>query len=495
MDKNFLLTNATAEKLYHEAAKDEPIFDYHCHLVPKEIAENRHFPDLASMWLGCDHYKWRQMRCNGIMEEFITGSADPYEKFLAWAGTVPRLIGNPLYHWTHLELQRYFGITEPLNPKSAPSIWEKANDKLANDPQLSVFGIFKKFKVYALGTTDDPADTLEWHEKIMQLHSRDKFETQVLPSFRPDRILNVEKPDFHEYIESLGLTAGKNINTLDDLLETIHSRISFFHRMGCRISDHGLEYMPFATASEDSRFARPNEINYSQWEKEIKKIFSKAHNGIIPSYFEAESWKTFFLNFLGKEYAGKGWAMQIHIAAIRNVNSSAFASLGPDVGYDAVHDHPVAEKLARLLDLLNSKNALPKTILYSLNLKDLYSLATIMGSFQGTANSKDKPTAGKMQLGSAWWFLDHIDGIEAQLRLLANTGLLPLFIGMLTDSRSFLSYPRHEYFRRLLCSLIGTWAENGEIPNDFELLSGMVKDISFRNAKQYFNIPLITGFE
>jgi len=481
MDENFLLTNRTAEKLYHEAAAGEPIFDYHCHLVPKEIADNIRFKDLAAAWLGGDHYKWRQMRSNGVSERLITGNADPYDKFLAWADTVPRLIGNPLYHWTHLELQRYFGITEVLNPKSAPEIWKAANEKLANDPSFSVFGIFKKFKVFAVGTTDDPADSLEWHEKV-----KNATETLVLPSFRPDRVVNIEKPDFAGYIAALGKAAGKEIKCLDDLLSAIRDRIDFFHKTGCRISDHGLDFVPYVTASDDPCLARPAEINFSQWEKEMKDVFAQALSGKKTDARGAESWKTFCLNFFGEEYANRGWTMQIHVSAIRGNNSAALATIGPDTGFDAVADYPVAEKLARFMDLLGSRGKLPKTILYSLNIKDLYSMATLMGCFQGEKDPVIKAVPGKVQLGSGWWFLDHIDGMEAQMKLLGNTGMLSRFVGMLTDSRSFLSYPRHEYFRRVLCNILGTWAENGEIPNDFELLGGMVRDISFRNAQSYF---------
>jgi glucuronate isomerase len=463
MDNHFLLSTPTAEKLYHEAAAGEPIFDYHCHLIPREIAENRRFPDLAAIWLGGDHYKWRAMRANGKPERLITGNGKPYDKFLAWADTVPRLIGNPLYHWTHLELQRYFGITEPLNPQSAPAIWKAANEQLANDPSLSVLGIFKKFNVYAVGTTDDPADSLEWHKKIQ---AQGDTETKVLPSFRPDRILNIEKPDFAEYIARLGAAAGKSITSLNDLLSVIQERITFFHEADCRIADHGLDFVPFATASRES---------------EMKGLFTRAMGGEKPNAAETEAWKTYLLNFLGQEYAGRDWVMQIHIGALRGNNTAALEAIGPDTGFDAVNDYPVAEKLARLLDMLNARGKLPKTILYSLNSKDLYPMATIMACFQGTP-------PGKMQLGAAWWFLDHIDGIEAHLRLLGNTGLLSRFVGMLTDSRSFLSYPRHEYFRRILCNILGTWAENGEIPHDFELLGGMVRDISFENARRYFTL-------
>ncbi|MDR1586670.1 MAG: glucuronate isomerase [Treponema sp.] len=481
MDKDFLLSTKTAQRLFHEAAAGEPIFDFHCHLIPKEIADNRRFPDLAYMWLGGDHYKWRVLRANGVSEKFITGNAEPYDKFLAWAETVPKLIGNPLYHWTHLELQRYFNITDVLNKESAPAIWKAANEQLEKEPSLSVFGIFKKFKVYAVGTTDDPADSLEWHQK-----AAGQTGTKVLPSFRPDRILNIEKPDFAAYISKLAATAGRNISSLEDLLVAVRDRIDFFDTLGCRASDHALEFPPYATASGDNADAGIPGINYSLWEKEVKEKFAAALAGKIPDSRGVESWKTYLLNFLGAEYANRGWAMQIHLAAIRSVNSAAFKRLGPDTGYDAVHDHGVSTKLARLLDLLDSEGKLPKTILYSLNIKDFYTLGTIMGCFQGEADAAKPGIPGKMQLGSGWWFLDHIDGMEAQMKILGNVGLLSRFVGMLTDSRSFLSYPRHEYFRRILCNILGNWAENGEIPDDFELLGGMVKDISFRNAERYF---------
>jgi glucuronate isomerase len=483
MDRNFLLSTKTAERLYHEAAAGEPIFDYHCHLIPQEISENRRFPDLAAVWMGGDHYKWRAMRANGIDEGLITGNAEPYDKFLAWAETVPRLIGNPLYHWSHLELQRYFDINEPLNPHSAPEIWKAANEKLAADPSFSVFGIFKKFNVYAVGTTDDPADSLEWHEKV---RTQGSTQTKIMPSFRPDRILNIENPDFAAYMAELGKSAGTHLPALNDLLGAIRNRIDFFHNAGCRISDHDLNYVPYMTSSADTYPARPAEINFFQWERDMKAVYIKAMNGEELDRREIESWKTFIFNFLGEEYAERGWAMQMHIAALRNNNSAALATLGPNTGFDAVNDSPMtAEKLSRLLDLLAKRGKLPKTILYSLKISDLYPLATIMACFQGE-NSAKPAMPGKIQLGSGWWFLDHLDGMETQMRLLGNTGLLSRFVGMLTDSRSFLSYPRHEYFRRILCNILGLWVENGEIPDDFELLGGMVKDISFRNAQQYF---------
>jgi glucuronate isomerase len=473
MDKDFLLSTKTAQRLYHEAAKEEPIFDYHCHLVPREIGEDRRFPDLAYMWLGeghyGDHYKWRVLRANGIDERFITGNAEPYERFLAWAETMPRLLGNPLYHWTHLELQRYFDIYEPLNKDSAPEIWKAANEKLKKDPAFSVYGIFKKFKVFAVGTTDDPADTLEWHQGIA---AAGKTPTRVLPSFRPDRAVNIDKEGFAEYIAKLGLAAGKTVNNLADLLEVLRERIALFDKRGCRAADHGLEYIPFETARDGGAGA--------EWEREVNETFTRVVSGGTAEKRALESYKTFILNFLGAEYYERGWVMQLHLSAIRNTNSRAFKTLGPDTGYDAVHDHPAAANLARFLDLLEGRDKLPKTILYSLNFKDFYPLGTIMGGFQGGG------IPGKMQLGSSWWFLDHKDGMEDQMKLLGNIGLLSRFVGMLTDSRSFLSYPRHEYFRRILCNILGTWAEEGEIPNDPVLLETMVKDISFRNAERYF---------
>ncbi|MDR0709038.1 MAG: glucuronate isomerase [Spirochaetaceae bacterium] len=473
MDANFLLKTKTAQRLFHEAAAGEPVFDYHCHLPPKEIAENRRFSNLAQVWLGegnyGDHYKWRVLRANGVNEELITGTgADPYDRFLAWADTAPRLLGNPLYHWTHLELQRYFDIDEPLNKESAPAIWKAANEKLAKDPDFSVYGIFKKFRVYAVGTTDDPADSLEWHERIA---AAKETETRVLPSFRPDKAINIDKEGFGEYIVRLGKAAGRTIGNLDDLLEVLRERIALFDRLGCRASDHGLDYIPFEPAAGGSTGA--------QWEKEAAETFKTALAGGSIDARSAEAYKTFVLIFLARQYADRGWAMQLHAAAIRNNNTRMFKAIGPDTGYDAVHDYPVAAKLSRFLDTLEEQGKLPKTILYSLNFKDFYPMATIMGCFQGGL-------PGKMQLGSSWWFLDHIDGMEEQMKLLANVGLLSRFIGMLTDSRSFLSYPRHEYFRRILCNILGTWAEDGEVPNDFALLSGMVKDISFGNALRYF---------
>jgi glucuronate isomerase len=469
IDKDFLLTTATAQRLYHEAAAEEPIFDYHCHLNPKEIADDCRFPDLASVWLGGDHYKWRALRSNGVNERFITGNAEPYEKFLVWAETVPRLIGNPLYHWTHLELQRFFDIHEPLNKESAPAIWKAANEKLAKDPELSVYGIFKRFKVYAVGTTDDPLDSLEWHSKVAASKASP---AKVLPSFRPDSAVAIDKAGFVEYIAALGKATGKTITKLDELLDALRSRLDLFDKNGCRAADHGLEYLPCAVASDCT--------TGPLWEKEVGETFKRTLAGKSSGSYSLDSYQTFLLRFFGEEYHRRGWVMQLHLSALRNPNTRALKAIGVNSGYDAVHDHPVSANLAGFLNILEFQGTLPKTILYSLNSKDFYPMASIMGSFQGEG------IPGKMQLGSAWWFLDHRDGMEDQMRILASVGLLSRFVGMLTDSRSFLSYPRHEYFRRILCNLIGNWAEEGEIPNDFALLSGMVRDISFRNAQRYF---------
>ncbi|MDR2630995.1 MAG: glucuronate isomerase [Spirochaetaceae bacterium] len=481
MDRDFLLTTKTAQELYHEAAADEPIFDYHCHLIPEEIAANRRFSNLAEIWLGGDHYKWRALRSNGVDESLITDAdADPYDKFLAWAETVPRLMGNPLYHWTHLELQRYFDISDPLNRESAPAIWKAANEKLEKDPALSVYGIFKKFKVYGVGTTDDPADTLQWHEKIQ---NAGKTETRVLPSFRPDQVIAIESPGFWEYIRRLGSATGTTINSLPDLLRVLRDRIELFDRLGCCSSDHGLEYPPF-----DELWAAGAAKADDFGEREAAEAFNLALSGVPVEKPAQESYKAFILAFLGAEYYRHGWVMQLHFGALRNTNSRMLAALGPNTGFDVVHDHRLAEKLARFLNVLDVRGKLPATILYSLNPKDYYVLGTLMGSFQGGALSASGAPGipGKIQLGSAWWFNDHRDGIEEQLRILGNLGLLACFVGMLTDSRSFLSYPRHEYFRRILCNLLGRWTEEGEIPHDLPFLKGMVRDICFENARRYF---------
>ncbi|MDR2509549.1 MAG: glucuronate isomerase [Spirochaetaceae bacterium] len=467
MDEDFLLETKVARDLYEGAAKAAPIFDYHCHLIPAEIAENKAFSDLSAVWLGGDHYKWRMMRAMGIDEHFITGGAAPYEKFTAWARTVEELIGNPLYHWTHLELRRYFGIDTPLSAKTAAAIWEKANARL---PGLRVKDIFEKFNVFAVGTTDDPADSLEHHIAIAAGSAAiGAISTKVLPSFRPDKALNIEKDGFAAYMRTLGTAAGVEIRSVSALISALESRVAYFARHGCRASDHALEAPPFALASE----------------REIEAAFSDALAGKSVSPRLAEAFKTHILTALSSFYAKHNMAMQLHFAAIRCVSSRMFARLGPDTGYDAVHDLHISAPLAGLLDHLE-KNGLPKTILYTLNPADYYPLATIMGGFQHNDAGKDaQGVKGKMQLGSAWWFCDHKNGMALQLETLAELGLLPAFVGMLTDSRSFLSYPRHEYFRRILCNLLGRWVENGEYPADMETLSRMVRAICFDNVRQY----------
>jgi len=465
MDKDFLLETDTAKNLY-AAAENEPVYDYHCHLSPAQIAENRRMPDLADAWLSGDHYKWRMMRAMGIDEKNITGKVSGYEKYLAWARTVENLIGNPLYHWTHLELQRYFGINEILTTESAPAIWEKANALLAK-PELSVKGIFEKFNIYAVGTTDDPVDSLEHHRAIGEGSAPiGKIETRVIPSFRPDRVLELNAGGFASYIDELAKASGTEIKTHEDVLAALEKRLDFFINLGCRCSDHALEYAPFVISSG----------------KQIEKTFKRALAAKQASKEEADAFKTKVLVFLAGLYAKRGIVMQLHFSAVRNVNRKAFIRMGANTGYDASHDRRLSENLSRLLDCMEStgESGLPKTILYSLNPKDYYPLATIMGGFQGTG------IEGKMQLGSAWWFCDHRDGMEEQMRVLANAGMLPAFVGMLTDSRSFLSYPRHEYFRRIMCNLIGKWVENGEYPRDNKRLEKIVRDISFGNAKRYF---------
>jgi glucuronate isomerase len=514
LDKNFLLSTKTARILYRGAAL-EPIFDYHCHLLPRDIAENRRFANLTEIWLAGDHYKWRALRANGVHETLISGNADPWDKFYAWAATVPRLIGNPLYHWSHLELQRYFDIDEPLEPANARIIWDTANEKLTRSPDLSVWGILKKFKVAMAGTTDDPADTLEYHRAIRELREagntagqsgleggktaehagqgakragkrlpeqtagQGEFpQTRVLPSFRPDSALAAEAPGFAPYIERLGHATGRSITKLEDLLWALQDRIDYFDALGCVTSDHSLRYPPGSFPSGGIR----------SLEKAAAGAFRKALTGRTLGTEEADHYKTYVLHVLGAAYAKKDWVMQIHLAALRNANSRMNVILGPSTGYDAILDYRMSEHLSEFLDSLEVKGQLPKTILYSLNPKDYYPILSIMGSFQGSGPEPEAPAIpGKMQLGSAWWFCDTRDGMEEQLRSLANLGILSGFVGMLTDSRSFLSYPRHEYFRRILCALIGRWAEDGEIHRDMDRLKALVRDIAYGNAERYFS--------
>lgn len=460
MDENFLLNNQTAIELYHDWAEQMPIIDYHCHLNPKEIAEDKKYRNITELWLGGDHYKWRAMRSNGIDEKYITGDASDKDKFIMWADTVAHCIGNPLYHWTHLELKRYFGIDELLSPETAEEIWEKCNEKLE---QLSARELIKTSNVRVICTTDDPADTLEYHKAIKEDES---FSVKVLPTFRPDKSINIESPEFAEYMMKLGKASGIDIDKFENLKKALVSRLNFFCDMGCRISDHALQPVVYEEASDD----------------EVNKIFAKALHKETLSATEIEKYKTRLLVFLGREYAKRGLVMQLHMGALRNNNTRMFKAVGPDAGFDSIADCVSAEALSRLLDTLDTTDELPKTILYCLNPGDNEMIATLMGCFQGST------IPGKIQFGSGWWFNDQKDGMIKQMTALANLGLLSRFVGMLTDSRSFLSYTRHEYFRRILCNLLGEWVENGEAPKDMKLLGNMVQDISYNNALRYLGL-------
>lgn len=464
MDQNFLLSTETAKTLFHEHAAKMPILDYHCHINPEEIAKDRKFENITQVWLGGDHYKWRQMRSNGVDERYITGDASDREKFQKWAETLEKAIGNPLYHWSHLELQRYFGYHGHLNGKTAEEVWNICNAKLQEDG-MSVRNLIRQSNVTLLCTTDDPADSLEWHKVIAE----DKtFEVQVRPAWRPDKAMNIEKPDYAEYIGKLGRAAGMEIQSFADLKAALRKRMEFFDSMGCRVSDHALEYVMYAPAEET-------------W---IEKLFSKRLQGSMLTKEEVLQFKTAFMIFVGKEYHRLGWAMQLHYGCKRDNNVLRYNQLGPDTGYDCIDNYAPSAQMADFLNALNAADELPKTIIYSLNPNDNAAIGTILGCFQ------DAGTVGKVQQGSAWWFNDHKSGMMEQMTSLANLGLLGNFIGMLTDSRSFLSYTRHEYFRRILCELIGGWVENGEYPADMEVLGRMVEDISYRNAVRYFGFDL-----
>lgn len=448
INDNFMLKNETAKRLYNEYAKDLPIIDYHCHLNPQQIAENYKFKNAFDLFLGGDHYKWRQMRSNGIDEEYITGNANDYEKFKCFAKTLPLLIGNPLYHWTQLELKRYFGIDEILNEKNCKMIWDRCNELLMQE-DFRAQALIKKSNVEVVCTTDDPADDLRYHKELKD------FSTKVLPTFRPDKYVEIGKEPFAGCIERIG------VDSFSGLLDWLSGRIEYFGQAGCRLSDHGLEYVPYR-------------------EGNAAEVFDKKMSGKAISREEEDIYKTAVIRHCVREYASRDWTLQIHMGAIRNNNTRMYEKIGPDTGFDSVHDYAVAENLSRLLDSLEKENCLPKTILYSLNPKDNYVLATMIGNFQKA------PLPGKLQLGSGWWFNDQKDGMEAQMKALANLGILGNFVGMLTDSRSFVSYPRHEYFRRIMCNLIGTWVENGEYPSDWEALKRIVEGISYKNAKAYF---------
>lgn len=463
MDENFLLSNPTAIDLYHNYAKDMPIIDYHCHINPKEIYDNKKFDNITEAWLYGDHYKWRAMRSNGIDEKCITGDGSDYEKFLAWSKTIPMAIGNPLYHWTHLELQRFFGIYDPLDEDTAPLIWEKANTLLGGDG-FKVRDLIKKSKVEVICSTDDPIDTLEYHIKLKEDES---FDVKVLPTFRPDKGMEINADGFVSWVKDLEKISEININSYDGFLQALESRIKFFHSVGCRISDHGIN----------------NTVVYAEVSKEeATAIFKKALDGKAISIEEEKKYKTYTFLFVAKHYYELGWTMQLHIAALRSNNTRMKEKLGADTGFDSIDDRSVAYPLSRLLDSLEKENSLPKTILYTLNPKDNYVLGTMIGNFQGDG------IPGKVQFGSAWWFNDNKDGMIEQMKALANLGLLGRFVGMLTDSRSFLSYTRHEYFRRIACNLIGEWVENGEVPENDKLLKRIVQGICYNNANEYFGI-------
>jgi len=463
LDENFLLQNTTARRLYFEYAEPEPVLDYHNHLPPKDIAEDRRFANLFEIWLEGDHYKWRAMRANGVDERFCTGNASPYEKFLAWAATVPHTLRNPLYHWTHLELQRYFGIRDLLNERTAPAVWERANAMLAN-PDLTARGILRRFHVTALCTTDDPADDLCHHRAI----AASKFEVAVFPAFRPDRALEVHSPDrWNGWLARLEKVVNREIRNLTGLLDALNRRHEDFHTLGCRLSDHGLNACPAEECTE----------------AEARGIFDKARGGQAASEFEQLKFASFLMLHFGRLDAQKGWTKQLHLGARRSTNSRMLAQAGPDTGFDSMGDPPQIDGLARFLDALEREGSLPKMILYNVNPVQNYAFATMAGNFAGAG------IAGRVQFGSGWWFLDQKEGIEMQLNALSNCGLLSRFVGMLTDSRSFMSFPRHEYFRRVLCNLVGGEMELGQLPDDLDLCGSMVRNICYANARTYLGLP------
>ncbi|MCI5647973.1 MAG: glucuronate isomerase [Fusicatenibacter sp.] len=466
MDENFLLSTETAQELYHEFAAKVPVLDYHCHINPQEIAEDRKFDTITQVWLGGDHYKWRQMRSNGVDEYYITGDAPDREKFQKWAETLEKAIGNPLYHWSHLELQRFFDYHGVLNGDTAEEVWNLCNAKLHED-SMSVRNLIRKSNVTLICTTDDPSDDLRWHKMIAE---DDSFEVQVLPAWRPDKAMNLEKPDYTEYLKKLGKAANMEIRSFYDLKAALTKRMAFFDEMGCRASDHALEYVMYTPASDE----------------EIEHIFTERLMGAQISREDELKFKTAFMTFVAGEYTKLGWAMQLHYGCKRDNNATMYKKLGPDTGYDCINNYAPSSETADFLNALNETGNLPKTILYSLNPNDDEALGTILGCFQNS------DAIGKIQQGSAWWFNDNKTGMIKQMTSLANLGLLGNFNGMLTDSRSFLSYPRHEYFRRILCELIGGGVENGEYPKDRKSLEKIIKGISYNNAVRYFGFHLET---
>ena len=473
MDKEFMLQSPTAQHLYHAYAEDMPICDYHCHIPPREIYENRRFDNIAQVWLGGrnpdgsyfgDHYKWRVMRSNGVPEEYITGDKPDRERFQKFAEALPMAIGNPMYHWTNLELHTFFGYDGVLNGDTAEEVWNLCNDKLQHDPKLTVRGLIEQSNVAFIGTTDDPIDSLEWHKKIKE-DPTIKF--TVAPSFRPDKVLNINKPGFAEYMGKLAAAVGKEkLACINCVTSALTDRIEFFAEMGCRASDHGLDYIPFAETNAEKATA----------------AFKKAMAGETLTKEEGDEYTTYLLLKLGALYKKHNVVMQMHYSCLRNVNDKMYRKLGPDTGFDMIAVTDCSATISSLLSALTKEDACPKVILYSLNPADFDMLGTILGAFQ------DDEIPGKIQLGSAWWFCDTDDGMYQQMKTLARLGLLGNFIGMLTDSRSFLSYTRHELFRRLMCNLIGNWVENGQYPNDEKSLKKIVEGISYYNAKRYFNL-------
>ena len=460
IDENFLLKTETAKKLFNDYANNHPIYHFHCHLNPQEIYENKNFEDISDVWLGGDHYKWRAMRSLGVPEEEITGkNADKLNKFVKWAETIQYAIGNPLYHWTHLELQRYFGIYEPLTKDNAVEIHD--NEMLAK-PEFKVRELIKRSNVKAINTTDDPADSLEWHKKL----AAEETAFKVYPAWRPDKALNIDAPTYADYIKTLGATENTEIKTFADLKAVLVKRADLFDSLGCKASDHAFTYVPFRKADE----------------AEIDSIIASALAGNKPSVEDCEKYRTMLMLFLGEMYADRNWAMEIHLNIKRDNNTRRFEQMGPDTGFDCISDWSTVEGLTGLLDALDYNNKLPKTLLFAGNPADNQVFGTILGCFQGPE------AASKIQFGTAWWFNDNKDGMEAQIKALGNLGVLGKFVGMLTDSRSFLSYPRHEYFRRILCNIIGEWIENGEYANDIEFAGKLVSDICYGNAAKYFNL-------
>ncbi len=460
--EDFLLQSESAKRLYHDYAKAQPIYDYHCHLPPKDLAENRRFDNLSEIWLEGDHYKWRAMRANGISEDYITGDAEPYDKFLAWAKTVPATLRNPLYHWTHLELKRYFDIDELLNEESAKSIWDACETTLKSD-RFSTHEILRRFKVVLIGTTDDPVDDLCYHKRI----SESGINTKVYPAFRPDaalKILNGEA--FNEWAKQLEKSSGCDCSSFEGFLAAIENRHDFFHEMGSRLSDHGLNTCFFPPASTE----------------EASRIYLSVRKGESAGSEEADSFAAFMMLFFARLDFAKGWVKQLHLGALRNASTRFYKQLGPDVGFDSIGDFDQVDLLKNYLDALDSANELPKMVVYNLNPSDNYSIASMMGNYQGGG------VPGKMQFGSGWWFLDQKEAMTWQMNALSNIGLLSRFVGMLTDSRSFMSYPRHEYFRRVLCNLLGEDMESGELPSDFDLIGSLVENICYKNAVEYFGM-------